>query len=131
MRRAFKGQVLIYPLMHLEDDAWATSLGRNTRLIGRLAVRYIETQLAQHAPSLLAEGALAPLPTVIVAGGALDPCADDSIACAERLEAMGAKVLRRIYPPLMHGFINLTHTSAGARKAVEEIGQLARELLAR
>ena len=131
MKRAFAGQVLIYPLMHLEDDVWAETMGANTRVIGRLAVRYIEAQLASagmRAPSLLADGALAPLPTVIAAGGHLDPCAPDTHACAERLRSLGAPVVVRTYPGQIHGFANLTHTSAAARRAVDEIGRLTRQL---
>jgi acetyl esterase len=134
MRRAFVGQVLIYPLMHLEDEMWATSLGFDTRVIGRLAVRYIEAQIASagvRAPSLLADGAMAPLPTVLVAGGSLDPCSSDAVACANQLEALGAKVERRTYPNLLHGFANLTHTSAASRRAVQEIGELAGALARR
>lgn len=128
MRGAFKGQVLIYPLMHLEDDMWATSLSLDTRVIGRVVVRYIEAQLASagvRAPSLLTDGAIAPLPTVLVAGGALDPCSPDAVACASQLIALGAKVEQRSYPNLLHGFANLTHTSAASRRAVQEIGELA------
>lgn len=130
-KRTFAGQVLIYPLMHLEDDAWAETMGANTRVIGRLAVRYIEAQLASagmHAPSLLADGALAPLPTVIAAGGHLDPCAPDAHACAERLRSLGAPVVVRTYAGQIHGFANLTHTSAAARRAIDEIGRLTRQL---
>lgn len=129
---AFVGQVLIYPLLHLEDDIWAKSMSRDTRVLGRIAVRYIEAQLATggvRAPSLLTNGALAALPTVIVAGGALDPCAPDAVACAERLGTLGAPVVRREFPALIHGFANLTHTSAAARRAVEETGHLAGEML--
>lgn len=127
---AMKAQVLLYPLMTLDDDIWATSLMRDTRAVGRLAVRYIGIQLAMNAPSLLADGALAPLPTVIVSGGALDPCRSDVVACAAQLEALGAPVARREYAALIHGFGNLTHTSAAARKAVREIGELAGEVIA-
>ena len=131
MKRTFAGQVLIYPLMHLEDDVWAETMGANTRVIGRLAVRYIEAQLASagmRAPSLLEDGAIAPLPTVIAAGGHLDPCAPDTHACAERLRSLGAPVVVRTYAGQIHGFANLTHTSAAARRAVDEIGRLTRQL---
>lgn len=131
MKKTFAGQVLIYPLMHLEDDVWAETMGANTRVIGRLAVRYIEAQLAtagMRAPSLLADGALAPLPTVITAGGHLDPCAPDALTCADRLRALGAPVVLRTYPGQIHGFANLTHTSSAARRAVDEIGRLTRQL---
>jgi acetyl esterase len=132
MKRAFVGQVVIYPLMHLEDDVWAKTMGAHTRAIGRLAVRFIEGYLSTggaRAPSLFTEGALAPLPTLIARGGHLDPCGPDGGALADHLRSLGARVEDRVYPGLPHGFANLTHTSAAARRAVEEIGMLAAQLV--
>ena len=130
--KTFKAQVLIYPLLHLEDDVWADSMAQNARLIGRLAVRYIQNQLAideVSAPSLLAEPDLPALPTYIAVGGGADPCAPDAEPFAQRLRDLGAKVEVRTFPWLMHGFANLTHLSSTATKAVEEIGQAAGEML--
>jgi len=134
MPRVFNSQMLIYPLMHLDDEVWASSLISDSRIIGRLAVRYIQSQLLTGdvlAPSLLIDGGLAPLPAVIVAGGPLDPCRPDAIACRDRLIAMGAPVEWRDYPGLIHGFANLTHTSQRSRDAVAEIARLTAEMLNR
>ena len=104
---------------------------RHTRAIGWAAVRYIRAQImadAEGAPSLLAPGRLAAIPTVLVTGGPLDPVAPDAEGLAQRLEAARVPVLRRAYPLMIHGFANLTHASAAIRQAVAEIGGLIGEL---
>jgi len=134
MPRVFAAQMLIYPLMHLDDEVWASSLIQDSRIVGRLAVRFIQAQLLTgdvQAPSLLADGRLAPLPSVIVAGGVLDPCRPDAIACRDRLMAMGAAVEWRDYPGMIHGFANLTHASQRSRDAVTEIARLTGQMMTR
>ena len=127
---AFKAQVLLYPLLHLEDDLWADTVARNSRAIGRLAVRYISRQLAAAAPApSLLNSSCAALPTLIATGGALDPCAPDAVPFAERLRELGAPVTLKVYPNQMHGFGNQTHTFEAVRKATHEFGELAGELL--
>ncbi len=130
--RQFKAQVLLYPLLHLEDDVWADSLAKNSRILGRLAVRYINSQLLAgevRTPSLLGQASICPLPTLIATGGALDPCAPDAFPFAERLRALGADVTLKVYANQIHGFGNQTHYSVPARRAMEEIGEMAGELL--
>lgn len=120
-------QLLIYPLVHVDEAMWAEGLLRHTRAIGWAAVRYIRIALqagAEGAPSLLGDGALAGVPTVILTGGPLDPTAPDAERLTARLEALGAEVERRTYPTMLHGFCNLTHTSATAREALVEAGGL-------
>lgn len=126
---AIRGQVLLYPLMHLDDEIWSKDDLTSSRPVGRLAVRYIGALLAENAPSLLDEGSVAALPTLVVSGGRLDPCRADALACAEKLRSLGAPVVWREYAEMVHGFGNLTHMSRKARLAVEEIGVLAGELL--
>jgi acetyl esterase len=130
--KLFSAQILIYPLLHLDDHIWADSLARNTRVLGRLAVQYISSQLGRDdvtAPSLLNGEPLAPLPTLLAIGGTFDPCAPDSVPYAGRMRDMGAKVEVLEFPDLIHGFANLTHSSRSARAAVEKIGEHAGALL--
>ena len=128
---AIAGQVLIYPLLELDDEAWASSLSTHSRIIGRLAVGYIRHQLRLGtAPQSLAEGDLAPLPpTLIVVGGQLDPCRPEGLRLATRLREANMPVELLSFPRLAHGFASLTHLSAASRRAVGEIGRAVRSLL--
>ena len=126
---AIKAQLLLYPLLHVDEQVWASSLLRETRLIGWAAVRYIKAQILSAgaaAPSLLVQSAH--LPTVIATGGVLDPVRDDAVLLADQLRDAGVTVVRREYPRLIHGFGNLTHVSEAARQAVAEVGALIGEI---
>jgi acetyl esterase len=120
-------QLLIYPLVHVEEEIWSADLLRHTRALGWAAVKYIRAQIHDgvvEAPSLLAPDALAAIPTVLVVGGPLDPVAVDAGPLADRLREIGARVTFRAHPLFVHGFANLTHVSAAIRGAVMEIGEL-------
>jgi acetyl esterase len=120
---AVKAQGLFYPLVHLDDEIWAQALLRDARLIGRLAVAYINAQLAEaRAPSLLAAVGSATPPTFLVSGAGLDPVRSDAIAYTEALEAAGVPVELRAYPGQAHGFVNFTHVLPVAVEAVAALG---------
>jgi acetyl esterase len=128
-RGAITAQLLLYPLLQLDDAVWTSSLLRQTRLIGWAAVRYIKAQILSAgvaAPSLLDRSAN--LPTVIATGGVLDPVRDDAIVLADQLRSAGVRVIWREYPRLIHGFGNLTHVSEAMRQAVAEVGALIGEM---
>lgn len=128
--RTVKAQLLVYPLLHLDDEVWADSLLEDSRLVGRLAVSFIRAQLATaDAPSLLDDIDPATPPTLLVAGGALDPCRPDAVTLGRKLADAGVTVETRWFEEQMHGFINLTHVNAAIREAVAEIGQRAGPLL--
>ena len=125
------GQVLIYPLLQLDDEAWASSVLADTRAVGRLAVRYIRAQLgdgALTAPTLLAADHRTP-PTLIATGGLLDPCRRHALDYHELLQAAGARVVLKEYPALTHGLANLTHVAPGASSAVHDIGVRMADLM--
>ncbi|MCF8505663.1 MAG: alpha/beta hydrolase [Caulobacter sp.] len=129
---AVTAQVLIYPLLTLDDDIWASSLLQDGRIVGRLAVQFIRAQLATtEAPSLLGTLTGKAPPTLLVAGGPLDPCRPDALTYAQALAAADVDFEERYYTALPHGFINLTHVSAPAREAVAEIGTMTGRLLRR
>jgi acetyl esterase len=90
---AVKAQGFFSPLIHLDHKVWAQTLLRDARLIGRLAVAYINAQLANaHAPSLLdAAGPVTP-PTFLVTGTLLDPVHPDAVRYAAALPAAGVTV---------------------------------------
>jgi acetyl esterase len=120
---AVKVQGLFYPLVHLDDEIWAKTLLRDARLIGRLAVAYINAQLAEaHAPSLLEAVGPATPPTFLVSGAGLDPVRPDAMAYAKALEAAGVPVELQAYPGQAHGFVNFTHVLPVAVEAVAALG---------
>jgi acetyl esterase len=126
---SIRAQLLLYPLLHLDESAWSEGLMRETRVLGWAAVRYINLQLAgtgggEHAPSLLAASRIAPIQTLIASGGPLDPCRADAVALATKLRAAGRPVVVREYPMMVHGFGSLTHLSEKARLALSELGAL-------
>ena len=128
---AVAGQPLLYPLLELGDEAWASSIFAHARIIGRVAVRYIRSQLGPHADDaatlLDLDPALMP-PTVIATGGHLDPCRPDARRLAERLREAGRPTTQLDYPRLPHGFGSITHVSAASRRAMTEIGAATRDL---
>jgi len=131
---AIKAQLFLYPLLQLDRSMWATSLLKEARTVGWAAARYINAQLmdaGESAPSLLSLSQLALSPSVVAAGGSLNPCKADALALADMLRDAGREVIWRNYPTLVHGFGNLTHVSARAREAVAEIGSLIGGILTR
>lgn len=119
-----KIQGLFYPLVHLDDEIWAQTLLRDARLIGRLAIAYINAQLATaHAPSLLDAVGPATPPTFLVSGALLDPVHPDAVTYAKALEAAGVPVELKVYPGQAHGFVNFTHVLPAAVEAVAALGE--------
>ena len=129
--RTVKGQVLFYPLMQLEDAAWANTVVRDSRVLGRLAISYINAQFKGHPPPSLLGSAEAATPrTIISVGGQMDPVRPDVLVYAAELRAAGVAVTLFEHGRLPHGFGNLTHVSPDARKAMSEVGMAAGQVFA-
>ena len=127
-----KAQLLLYPLLQLDDEVWARSVFTDSRIVGRVAVQYIRAQLAAAnagAPSLLGTAAASAPPTFVVTGGVLDPVRPDALDYVRSLEAVGAACVLKQYSGQLHGFLNLTHVSKVARQAIEEIGSVFGEAM--
>ncbi len=124
-------QVLLYPLVHLQDSLWADEELRNFRILGRVACLYIARSLGADAlPSLLDLDLSGAPPTIIAGGGPMDPVRSDVKAFADALTRAGVRVTERKYPVLMHGGLNFTAYSKTATGALREVGELVREQLA-
>lgn len=125
-------QILLYPLIHVQDSLWASEELRNFRFLGRLAAFYIARSLGgENLPSLL-DVDLSQAPATIIAGGeAMDPVRADVKAFIDKLQAAKVPVTEKKYPVLMHGGLNFTAYSKMATSALQEIGELARAQLAR
>lgn len=120
-------QVLLYPLIHVQDSLWADEELRNFRILGRVAVAYIARSLGAEAlPSLLDVDLSHAPPTIIAGGGPMDPVRNDVKAFAGALTRAGVRVTERKYPVLMHGGLNFTAYSKTATSALQEVGALAR-----
>lgn len=125
-------QVLLYPLVHVQDSLWADEELRNFRFLGRLASLYIARSLGAEALPSLLEVELAAAPATIVAGGGpLDPVRNDVKQFVDALRKSGVRVTERKYPVLMHGGLNFTAYSKTATGALREVGTLVREELSR
>ena len=125
-------QVLLYPLVHVQDSLWADEELRNFRFLGRVAALYIARSLGAEAlPSLLDVDLSAAPPTIIAGGGAMDPVRNDAKALVDALRRSGVPVIEKKYPVLMHGGLNFTAYSKTATTALREVGQLVREAVAR
>ncbi len=124
-------QVLLYPLIHVQDTLWADEELRNFRFLGRVACLYIARSLGAEAlPSLLDVDVSAAPPTIIAGGGAMDPVRNDVKAFAQKLREAGVPVTEKKYPVLMHGGLNFTAYSKTATTALKEVGELVRAELA-
>lgn len=127
--RTVAAQALIYPLVDMDDEAWASTLFRDGRILGRVAVAYIRAALTRDAPSLIETVGPHTPPTLLLVGGPLDPVRPDVERYAEALAANGAPLVVRRHDALPHGFGNLTHLSAQARQAIADAGEQLKILL--
>jgi acetyl esterase len=120
-------QVLLYPLIHVQDSLWADEELRNFRFLGRVAALYIARSLGAEAlPSLLDVDLSAAPPTIIAGGGPMDPVRADVKAFVDKLRRSGVRVAEKKYPVLMHGGLNFTAYSKTATKALQDVGELVR-----
>lgn len=125
-------QILLYPLIHVQDSLWAEEELRNFRFLGRVACLYIARSLGGEAlPSLLDIDLSASPPAIVAGGGPMDPVRADVKAFIDKLRAAGVRVTEKKYPVLMHGGLNFTAYSKTAITALREVGELARAELAR
>jgi acetyl esterase len=125
-------QVLLYPLVHVQDSLWADEELRNFRFLGRVAAFYIARSLGAEAlPSLLDVDLSAAPPTIIAGGGPMDPVRNDAKALIDALRKANVRVVEKKYPVLMHGGLNFTAYSKTATTALQDIGELVRQEFAR
>jgi acetyl esterase len=120
-------QVLLYPLVHVQDSLWAEEELRNFRFLGRVACLYIARSLGAEAlPSLLDVDLSAAPPTIVAGGGPMDPVRADVRTLVDALRKAGVRVTEKKYPVLMHGGLNFTAYSKTATSALRDVGELVR-----
>ncbi len=124
-------QVLLYPLIHVQDSLWADEELRNFRFLGRVAAFYIARSLGgEKLPSLLDVDLSASPRTIVAGGGAMDPVRSDVKAFVDALRKADVSVTERKYPVLMHGGLNFTAYSKTATAALQDVGELVRAAFA-
>lgn len=123
-----RAQLLLYPLIQMDDAAWAKPRLSIGRTVGRIATSLIRHHLGGAYPSLLMEDLSVAPPTLLVTGG-LDPTRLDAEALATALNAVGVAVQLKHYPRLLHGGFNLVHRSARARADLTDVGGMLGALL--
>lgn len=120
-------QILLYPLVHVQDSLWAEEEVRNFRFLGRIACLYIARSLGgADLPSLLDVDLTHAPPTIVAGGGAMDPVRADVRQFVDALRRAGVAVQEKKYPVLMHGGLNFTAYSKTATSALRDVGELAR-----
>jgi acetyl esterase len=123
-------QLLLYPLVHVDDALWAQEELRNFRFLGRIASLYIARALGAEPMQSLLDCDPAGSPTTIMAGGTLfDPVSRDTRVYAKALRDAGVRVVERDYPFLMHGGLNAGEYFKNVDRALGELGALARDEL--
>jgi acetyl esterase len=116
-------QVLLYPLVRLDDAARGLDLVLHPRPIWRTVVRYIDRSLGNGAcPSLLDDDHTHAPPTLVVVGGLLDPIRPDSDVFCEALRARGVNLRELRYPALAHGELSITKVSSAAVRVLKDTG---------
>lgn len=123
-------QLLLYPLVHVEEALWAEEALKDFRFLGRAATAYIARALgAESLPSLLA-GDLAHAPrSILASGGMLDPLRRDVRAYAAALRTAGVEVEEREYAMLAHGGFSFPSRVRAVEDALREIGAMVRQAL--
>jgi acetyl esterase len=131
-------QLLIYPVTDFVNDR--PSLGENAEglFLTRDDMDWFHGHYLGHDETLASDvraspalaGDLSGLPPAVVATAQYDPLRDDGDAYAEALSAAGVKVIHRRFEGLVHGFFALGPLSPAAKRAVEQVCDDLRSLLA-
>jgi acetyl esterase len=121
-------QLLLYPLVHVDDAVWSTPAVANLRFAGRIAVGLIRRALGTPLPSLLDLDVRAAPPTIIVTGG-LDPTTADAGPLAAHLRRSAVQVDEVRFRRLPHGGFSMTHLSGSAHRMLAEVALAVGERL--
>ena len=118
-------QLLLYPLMHVDEAACVAERSRLFRLIGRAAARTIGGHVLEDgapAVSLSPHQVAAAPPTLIVSGG-LDPIRSEAQGYAADLAQAGRPVEHLHFPWLHHGGLSFPGLLRTNLEALVEVGE--------
>lgn len=127
-------QLLIYPVTDLSNEAESYELFAKRFFLTRADIRDAADNYVPAAPersnplvSPLLEADLSNVPTAIVVTAVADPLRDEGLRYAERIAEAGVPMSHMRFP-LIHGFVNMTESSASFA-ATKKIGQTLRAAL--
>jgi acetyl esterase len=140
-RPPLAAQVLLYPVVDLEDDDGTrypsrVEFGDELLLTGDdmrwFADHYLGEAEDRRDPRLSPiNGALEGLPPTVLVTAEFDPLRDEAEAYATALEAAGVPVRHRRFAGLIHGFAAFSALSPACAAAMEDTCALVREVLDR
>ncbi|MBC9733771.1 alpha/beta hydrolase [Nocardioides marmotae] len=133
--RPLAGQLLVYPVTdmggsypsHTEN---AEGFFLDTQTMAWFGAQYVGDPSALGDPRLSPlHGRLDGLAPAVVVTAELDPLRDDGNAYARALAEAGVRVEHRVFPGMIHGFVDMGRHSAAAQAAIEETCALFRTVL--
>lgn len=131
-RTAFGGSSISRPA----DSAAAVPLAEQPRRRRSSAhsplLRFQKLRIVQDpylSPLLAPDDVLCRLPPIHFMACELDPCLDDSVAFARKLQKLGVTIHMDVISDLPHGFMNFALVNRDCMQAVEFIGRRLRDIL--
>jgi len=130
-------QILIYPGIDMREMAWDyPSRIRNANVppLTQEAMRYfVDAYLRDEALAndwrvspLVVEDTAGLCPALVILAG-FDPLIDEGGFYADRLEQAGVEVARRVFPSMIHGFIEMAGILPETSEAMDMIAQMLRQ----
>jgi acetyl esterase/lipase len=131
-------QLLLYPATDMLNERPSLRENAEGLLLTRDDMEWFHGHYIGHDESLASDPRVSPalaedlsgLPPALVYTAQYDPLRDDGDAYADALSKAGVKVIHRRFDGLVHGFFALGPLSPAAQKAVEQISEDLRGLLA-
>ncbi|MCH9807194.1 MAG: alpha/beta hydrolase [Alphaproteobacteria bacterium] len=131
-----RGQLLIYPVLTARGDLPSYEEQADAPMLTAHALEYfwdLYTEAGKHADNPLAAPLMATdlsdLPDCFIATANHDPCRDDGVTFARRLQEAGVRVDLRCAPKLTHGYLRARAMSPAAATEFAAICEAARGLL--
>jgi acetyl esterase/lipase len=120
---AIKLQLLIYPLLHIDEMACASEAAAVFRVAGRAAATFVQRQVLEPggAAETLSADAIAHAPASIIVSGGRDPLRAEAAAFAIALRAAGHRVDELFYRRMPHGALNFPAISKAAQIILTEV----------
>lgn len=133
--RPLAAQLLVYPVTDMGGSYPSHTENAEGYFLDRPTMDWFGAQYVGD-PSALGDPRLSPLhgrldglASAVVVTAELDPLRDDGNAYARALADAGVAVEHRVFPGLIHGFVDMGRHSTAAQAAVEETCALFRKVL--